>query len=1120
MDEATRAKCDVRQFLVDALHADLIGPYAGRDTVAHQTGETLSKPPSRWYLGGFLAPREGRSIDDPTEDEELGAGDDDDSDDGADDEPDPRRRKMFPASMGLTVYVPKPEKGDFVSATVTWADYVRKTVPHEGDTPRRGPPPSVWERVPRGPVSVDVALGSRHGHVSVPDSGGVTIEYLLESAHDAPGLPKGAHALSVFVVNEREPAGDDAEARQTRDEHYLFQVRLELGRAEGFLPRRDRRSDRAGAPIDDRIADLHFRERSEWAVGHGVAVETVPDDGEPVTGVATTWLPTSEVRRVTTHAEPGVVVAMEELARIGSGDDVKRALSRLPSAYAEWIDGQRDRELDSAARRDLRDSLMKQADGVRRRIEAGIDLLARDDEVRLAFTLANDAMARASRQRSPERGDPAWRLFQLAFLLMCLPSISDEEHPDRALVELIYFPTGGGKTEAYLGVIAVTLLLRRLRGHSRPDGGVGVAVILRYTLRLLTLDQLGRAATLICALEQIRQERPEQLGDERYSVGLWVGRSATASTMRQVAREVTDYRNGATKRSPFPLADCPWCGTPLKPNAFTLEPLQSKPTSVRISCLSTECAFNGRQNVDGLPILFVDEQIYREVPAFVLGTVDKFAMIPWRGETGLLFGKATHRAGRDVFGPLDRPPAAATALPDGLRPPELIVQDELHLISGPLGTMVGLYETLIAELCRRTDDDGESVPPKILASTATVRRAHEQIERLFGRKGMQVFPPPAVDENESWFARVNHDDPGRLYVGVAAGGRALKGIMRRTYTALLTAAQWAYDDDSESADPYMTVVGYFNSLRELGGMRRLVEDDMRTQSLEAATRKPASAGSKHRWSAERRIRSEPIELTSRESTGAISKAKDRLGEPHSSDEHVDVVLASNMISVGVDIDRLGLMVIGGQPKTTSEYIQASSRVGRQHPGLVVTCLNLARPRDRSHFEHFTAYHESFYRNVEATTLTPFSGPALERGLAAVLVGAMRFANHTLTPSGGVMAVSRHVDVQKRVAEIFAERAAKQAGRDDRSDVRETMRARCRNLLEALSRLVDEAREDAGERHYSEFDKEKSGRKVLWHGNDADPPPESDPTHRFSAPTSMRDVEGNVHLWVRTKLGAN
>ena len=519
--------------------------------------------------------------------------------------------------------------------------------------------------------------------------------------------------------------------------------------------------------------------------------------------------------------------------------------------------------------------------------------------------------------------------------------------------------------------------------------------------------------------------------------------------------------------------------------------------------------------------MFVDEQVYRELPAFLVATVDKFAMLPWRGETGMLFGRASARQGRAFVGPLDTLPKGAELLPEGLRPPELIVQDELHLISGPLGTMVGLYETAIEALSTRTTPQGD-VRPKILASTATVRRAGHQVRALFGRASTSIFPPPAVDDSETFFAHVDRDAPGRLYVGVAAPGRAMKAILLRTYAALLAAAERGYDrkgDPEQPADGYMTLAGYFNSLRELGGMRRLVEDDVRTRCSKAEDRRPEGWTAAHPWFRNRTIQAEPVELTSREHTGKIAESKARLARPHAEKDHVDVLLASNMISVGVDIDRLGLMVVAGQPKTTAEYIQASSRVGRDKrwPGLVVTCFNVHKPRDRSHYERFAAYHESFYRFVEAQSLTPFSGPALERGLAGALVALARLTSAAMTPPTAAMDLGAHRKAADAAVATIAARAGK-VMRDDRMS--EALTARSKNLLDGWERLIDEARAGAARRSYSRFDLDRTAGKPFLHTPlDDDRPAEGTDEAKFIAPTSMRDVEPSVDLWLeRKRLG--
>jgi hypothetical protein len=552
-----------------------------------------------------------------------------------------------------------------------------------------------------------------------------------------------------------------------------------------------------------------------------------------------------------------------------------------------------------------------------------------------------------------------------------------------------------------------------------------------------------------------------------------------------------------------------------------------------VGCVNFHCAFARGRAPEGLPVLFVDEQIYRELPAFLLATVDKFAMLPFRGAAGALFGRVERRSGRGFWGPMDvggggSPAGASIELPDGLWPPELIVQDELHLISGPLGTMAGLYETAVEALSTRLREDGTAVRPKILASTATVRRAREQIRALFGRQRTAVFPPPGVDESETWFAEIDHEGrkrPGRLYVGVAAPGRAIKAILLRAHVVLLAAAKRQYDPAVPASDAYMTLVGYYNSLRELGGMRRLIEDEVLERTEKAEDRRPADAAGPHPWFRRRTLQQEPVELTSRETIDRVKKAKDRLAKAYSDPEHVDVLLASSMISVGVDIDRLGLMLIVGQPKATSEYIQASSRVGRTHPGLVVTCFNLHKPRDRSHYERFPAYHQSFYRSVEASSLTPFSGPALDRGLAGTLLAMSRLGNPAMTPPRGAMRItSERAEVQENVRRL-AERAAGQPGIPDaeRAAVAAAVTTRGEALVDAWWRLAEDAPAGGFFRTYSPYERGGGGagsaKPLLYTVLDSDRPAAGTDDALFAAPTSMRDVEPVTHLWVeRGRLG--
>jgi hypothetical protein len=785
------------------------------------------------------------------------------------------------------------------------------------------------------------------------------------------------------------------------------------------------------------------------------------------------------------------------------------------------------------------------------RIDASLALLD-EDRVFEAFRLANRAMAAAARQRraqekgvAPESVDPpAWRPFQLAFILMNLRAFVSSTHPDREIVDLLFFPTGGGKTEAYLGLAAFAILLRRLREPSLAS--CGVTVLMRYTLRLLTLDQLGRAATLVCALELIRQEpgMAERLGPWPFEIGLWVGKAATPNRMGSVgekdqttARAKTiRFRNDSRRPAPIPIETCPWCGSRFKPESFQLGKTLAdgswrsdadNPQDLRVACVNPSCRFKGR---NPLPIVAVDEPLYRRVPCFVIATVDKFASLPWTGASGALLGGADRYDAAGFYGAWE--PGVGRALPKPLPPPELIIQDELHLISGPLGTMAGLYETAIDALCSRTDG-GHVIRPKIVASTATVRRADAQIQALFTRAGVEVFPPPGPDRRTSFFAETVSLEakPGRRYVGIAAQGRSLKVVLLRTYLALLAGAERSWKEaggvknPANAADPYMTLVGYFNSLRELGGSRRIVEDEVASRVLAYGSR--TRVGEKDGSFADRVVSRDVCELTSRESTSKVADTKRRLAigfsDTEKANDRVDVALATNMISVGLDITRLGLMVVLGQPKAAAEYIQATSRVGRDEakPGLVVTLLNVHRPRDRSHFERFAAFHASFYRAVEATSVTPFAPRALDRALPALIVALARHSRPVLTPARGALAVVGERPGLEALAGVLAERARRhrRLTAEEEARINAYLQARSKDLLDSWVKVAKRQQDVGARLVYQRY--EMAEGKALLRQPLEDPDPDlGQDGRKFKAPRSLRDVEPAVNVFVKQLDGVD
>jgi hypothetical protein len=621
-------------------------------------------------------------------------------------------------------------------------------------------------------------------------------------------------------------------------------------------------------------------------------------------------------------------------------------------------------------------------------MRAGWRLATTDPVATRAFRLANEAMLfqqlRSSFDKrdvqrlkdgrlvvngahptpTPVPGKGNWRPFQIAFLLASLPELVDRTCPTRSIVDLIFFPTGGGKTEAYLGACAVSLLARRLRDND----DAGTDTLMRYTLRLLTAQQFLRAAALVCVLEDIRSKNEGELGTTPFGIGIWLGGSTTPNNWNQARENLRQLGSHASAQNMFLLLRCPWCGTEMGPkprprsgqDVIGYELVGNK---VEFRCLDRACRFGGRRQ---LPVHVVDQDIYDSRPSIVIGTVDKFAMLAWRPEARAIFGLAS----------------------DGTRevsPPGLIIQDELHLISGPLGSMVGLYEPVIDDLC--TDKrSAEPVVPKIIASTATIRRYEDQIRGLFGREQVALFPPHGLEEGRSFFAEPavldnGELEPGRRYLGImSASLGSTQTVQVRVAAATLQGAVSMPDADK---DGYWTNLNFLNSLRELGNTVSLIQSDI-PDYLTGLRRREDLASS--RWP---RI---PMELTSRRRSDDIPKAIEQLQLSYGNPGCVDICLASNIIEVGVDIDRLGLMTIVGQPKTTAQYIQVSGRVGRRpdrSPGLVSTIYGAAKPRDRSHYERFRTYHQRLYAQVEPTSVTPFAAPVLGRALHAAAVSHIR-----------------------------------------------------------------------------------------------------------------------------------
>ena len=1147
----------VREELVNALALDLVGPSRG----GVHTAEILPRSPHKWYLTGFLVPQES-APDDKTD---PNADDDDEKvelesarqDDENMPEPAPTGKAHFPSSIGISCLLPKGCTE--LKATVRWGDYRPELPPdasnilevgaefHDVETelaefnsplPLKKRKKIIWLREERE-EQVVLKLSGEGFAVKLPNEKGLEL-LLVQRNLDATGfegrIAPGTISCTVFLTNKRTPETRN----QKRAAAFAFQVQLTLETKTTFCSR----PDASGSDTQDwdkRVADLQYTDVKEFAVGHNVAVEQFIDEASGNCGkVSTCWLPQSTVEQVVAAEMQNVELEMEKLAGLKSFSELESALSPLVAQYEKWILNQPNSVFQTQQNQTAKELLSKASESAKR-IQRGI-LLLEKPLVREAFCIANRAMARAARQREAARtkADPAtlsapkWRPFQLAFLLLNLEGMFDPTHPNRECVDLLFFPTGGGKTEAYLGLAAFTLVLRRLNDPKITSAGV--SVIMRYTLRLLTLDQLGRAAGLICALELERKtdknEKEKKLGLWPFEVGLWVGQGATPNRMGEAndgrddtARaRVMQFKEGRSNLKPIPLDNCPWCGEGIVADSFSLFPDSSKPTEMRLTCVNHHCDFSGDTP---LPIVAVDENIYRRLPCFIIATVDKFASMPFVGAVGQLFGKVTSFKPKvGFFGPCDS--VKHDAIAGGLPPPDLIIQDELHLISGPLGTMTGLYETAVEMLASRTVND-KIIKPKIIASTATVRMAEHQIQSLFARTQVAIFPPSGPNRKDSFFAKTKSvaDAPGRLYIGVAAQGRGARSILMHTGISLLSAAEKLYREvktlpnGTHPADGYMTLLSYFNSLRELGGCRRIFEDPIRG-NLSVYGDKRRRIEPVHSDFKNRDISFDILELTSRVSTSDVATTKAKLEKDFASHESVDVALATNMISVGLDITRLGLMLVYGQPKTTSEYIQATSRVGRNAkiaPGLVVTLLNVAKHRDRSHFERFSGFHQSFYRSVEATSVTPFSPRALDRGLAGTYVALARHMFPELTAASHAIAFETiEPDKKRQILQIILNRA--QTANANLLSESTTDNFQLEKRIGALADAWCEIAHNVQANQFQYGNELKGENRLLHDFLDSSLDDLESEYKIFRANRSLRDVEPSVNVWVRTLSGDN
>lgn len=985
-----------REDFVAYVRRQLVGPFAG-------STEVIFDPPNRRYLMGILFPKAvefAGYVAEEGEDEDEGATDAGGEESQFADDPVSAANDFLPASEGISFFTTaqtltvRARAAEYETLSGKSADeaVAAANVPDAGPTEKQGDDPRasargsrrVWRRIPLSEATVTIGAEQPPKQVIWGGRAEVHVRWRTYT-HGS--------LVTVTLVNGRTADGDGADRNW---DDLLMQSEFDVTVADaGEILEYPSVSMASHDPEEEELR-LVYRDAKVFAIGHGCSPDWSEVNGA-IRMVRSEVMPSYVVPRVSAEGEsPFQALDVSWLAdETTTAADLVRELNAFVDPYEEWIKGveAKGKGLESRYQQAV-ESIVERLVTAKDRMRDGINVFATHPnraDVLEAFRLANRAMliqmrhskkdlvgTRHHRSTAPDlpttygfapgEERAAWRPFQLGFFLTTLRGLVEAQHEDREVVDLIWFPTGGGKTEAYLLVAAFEIFRRRLM---LGVAGGGTAVISRYTLSLLTAQQFQRTASTIAACEHLRRADATRLGEEPISVGLWVGMGTTPNSFKDAREQFEMLRESQETDERFLLERCPWCGTEIVPKEHHEEDevygIVATDRSFKFHCTSSKCEFR-----DVLPVHVIDEDLYENPPTFLLGTVDKFARLAWEPESGKLFGR-----------------------PAGKKPPTLIIQDELHLLTGPLGTTVGLYEAAINLLC-----ESDECPPKVIASTATIRRAGSQILGLFGRP-VELFPPSGIDADDSYFARVEDGAPGRLYVGMMAQGHTSDTAVVQTGAALLQAPVDLQMKDA-AKDAYWTVVAYHSSLRELGRTLTIARDDIQARLASLVVNR------------DRRVY-DVEELSSTVPRSQQPRLLERLALPYSDKGSIDFLATTNMLSVGVDVSRLGLMLMNGQPKATAEYIQATSRVGRSKtPGLVFGLFRSTKPRDRSHYENFRSYHSALYRHVEPTSVTPYSPPSRDRALHAALVILVR---HRLGLSADAMAgeIRHHLSEVKALA---------------------------------------------------------------------------------------------------------
>ena len=1093
----------IREILLDEIQKEVFGPHE-----IDETFENTDHPKSR-YLSGVLYPIQTPNLDDDDgilkKQIQIKS-----SGENNDDEKTPINIGTKPSSMGLSCKIPLTQKS--IQVTISYGRYLltdsnniekknddiknkenenkenenKENENKENDLKEKITESKTknlypdWKRVDHKPDSFQLDLTKLEDKIELEPH--MFFRYFINKNKNEESL-----TLNVFLTNEVEIK----EGTFIEDSNCIFQPKIKLTSPESTkiflnISKMTDKKIKESQP-KDQITLFLFRNFKHFAQGRNCAVEwNLEETDDKTDWIQTTFVPHYVIREIKPK-EPSIEIKkslnMKNLSEVTNFKKYKELLYPITTDYENWIMElehkielwENDKSNTYFEKKfisnqgNIPKSLTEDCHDALKRIKIGIDKISSDPLIGESFRFANEVMyqniihskwVKLNKEKiskgetimednpNPSSVDPEWRLFQLAYLLLNIESITNPTIENRSNVDLLWFPTGGGKTEAYYGIIAFTLAFRRIRGNV-PTRSIeeeldryGVSIIMRYTYRLLTLQQFQRAATLFCACEYVRLKNPqnkEKFGNQPFLVGLWVGHDTTPNSFAEAKKLIQQKRSNPNmeieKTDPIQLLNCPWCGREL--DAYNYEFQQSydsldnlTPRRIQIRC-NKKCFFGKlRDSERVLPLVFVDEDIRNLCPSLLIATVDKFAQISWNWKYSTFFGNISQYCKEHGYRPGNAPSTntldrcshpAKKKFSNGkeekipvvnigrkLAPPELIIQDELHLIAGPLGTLTGLYETAIDILC--TNETG--LRPKIIASTATTKKSEDQLRDLFNSKTTKIFPPQGFDFGESYFAEVlplSEKHPGKLHVGICSTSVSGFNVDSRIAACLLRKIRHirenknkfsfdgkVYSFTDNDLDPYYTLVSYYNTIKNLGAAIRMYEDTI-----------PSYMGvisntSENKFQIQNNAPKESVEILKKEElTGRINAAKiptilqdieTKLGDK----KVLDALLCTNMLSVGVDVERLNAMVINGQPKSTSEYIQASGRIGRKDPGIVVTNYAYIRPRDLSYFENFIQFHSTYHKSVEPGIVTPFSSRSRDRGLAGVFLALIRMNSQTLS----------------------------------------------------------------------------------------------------------------------------